>query len=692
MNGSLWRRCFVAVALSAGLTILGGVPVASGAADAYQASLEYAVDPGAYNNSVHAANVTSLLYPRLVFDLNATSPFAGSAYVLGLQPDPNGTCQAPASVRSVDGGRTFGALRVSSLCLPGLTLAPVIAPNGTIYAASWGPRILASANGGLDWTLLAALGNASAPTSMALDPASGTLFIAWIDQPWPEAGNLSVRSSRDGGRNWTAARRPLASNVTAFSPQIAVDGTSVVVSVIAYNATGPLVASVASPDGGTTWGPVLPLTASAPCLSASAPSIAVSPDGVFAIAWYADPTYAGTDCWGGLGNTAEALVAISTDHGRTFGAVRVAGGPPAWPTMSFGNEVLFDRESRLYVAWHSLDAAWNGTVSVASSADYGADFDEGSFSTVLAVGGGNSTAQETLARGLNDTVLLAWEAFDPVGGPTGPLAGIWVREVAGEAHGRVELPSAAPPSVTVELRENLTGDLIASVPWTGQTFDVGGLAAGPYRVSVQVDGTVLSLGAIPVRIWGRTTFAVDVTTGGAAPPGGGPPWTWMLVGTAVAGGGVAAATLYHMRIAREDALQRKVRQLMFDYVRAHPGASFSEVRDGLGLQNGAASYHLRVLEKLGLVHSESRGRRRWYYPDGDVSLWRELPLSPLQASIVEAVRREPGIGVRELARRVDHRASSVGYSVKALHRDGVLRTDRVSRRVRCFPADDGPAS
>ena len=597
MTDSLWRRCLVAIAVSAVLATMGGAGAATDPADAYQAALAYTVDPGAYNNSVHAANVTSLLYPRIVADLNATSPYVGTVYLLGLQPNPNGTCQAPAVVRSLDGGRTFGPLEVSDVCLPGLTFDPVVAANGTIYAASWGPRILASADGGRAWTLLATLGNASSPASLALDPASGALSVAWIDRPWPEPGNLSFRSSRDGGLNWTATELPLPPGLRAFSPQVAVNGTSAVVSLIAYNATGPYVAAVASPDGGTTWGAVFPLTPSAPCLAVSAPSIAVSPGGVFAIAWYADPAYAGTDCWGGLGNTTEALVALSWDGGRTFGAPRVAGGPPAWPTMSFGDEVLFDADSRLYVTWHSIDATWNGTVFVASSPDYGEAFDEGSFSTVLQVGGGNSTAQETLARAPDGGVLLAWEAFDPTGGPVGPLAGIWVRAVAGEAHGRVRLPAASSPSVTVELRDNLTGALVASMPWTGQPFDLGGLSPGAYRVSIDVNGTRLSPGTIPVRIWGRTAFAVDVTAEGVTPPGGGePPWPWIAAGGALAGGGIAAAAVYHTRIAREDVLQRKVRQLLYEYIRAHPGASFSQVRDGLGIQNGATSYHLRVLE------------------------------------------------------------------------------------------------
>ena len=114
------------------------------------------------------------------------------------------------------------------------------------------------------------------------------------------------------------------------------------------------------------------------------------------------------------------------------------------------------------------------------------------------------------------------------------------------------------------------------------------------------------------------------------------------------------------------------------------------------LEKGELGYNTEGCVELGacavVCKHMGKGAIRWSYPRGAVSVWGELPRGPLRAAIVEAGRREPGIGVRELARRVDHRASSVGYSVKALRRDGVLRTDRVSRRLRCFPADDGPAS
>src|SRR2546428_5540502 len=194
---------------------------------------------------------------------------------------------------------------------------------------------------------------------------------------------------------------------------------------------------------------------------------------------------------------------------------------------------------------------------------------------------------------------------------------------------------------------------------------------------------------MPIRTWGRTTFTVHVTLSSGEPPHPALlPWE-ITAGAALAVlGGAVLIAVQHTRLARQAALQREVRRLMYRFIRDHPGCSSSQVRGAVGLQNGAAPYPLGVLGRQGLVRSKTRRRHRWYYPDGDVTLWRELPLSPLQSSLLEEVRRRPGVGVRELARHMDRLASSVAYNVKALARDGVLRTEQKGRKLQCFPPDE----
>jgi len=230
-------------------------------------------------------------------------------------------------------------------------------------------------------------------------------------------------------------------------------------------------------------------------------------------------------------------------------------------------------------------------------------------------------------------------------------------------------------------------------PRKGEATIANRYADNLYEAPVRVGNASAFAGAIPVRTRNSTAFTLHVQGGPAGPRPSSFPWmTAAAVGGAVLLASAALLALQHTRLAKEDLLQKKVRHLTYETIRQHPGATFTVVRDAVGLQNGVAAYHLGVLEKQGLIHSE-RGRcHRWYYPNGDVSLWRDLPLSPLQSALLEKVGQAPGIGIRELARSLNCHHGSVAYNVKGLARDGLLRTQRTGRRVECFPMDERGAA
>src|SRR2546428_12499831 len=143
---------------------------------------------------------------------------------------------------------------------------------------------------------------------------------------------------------------------------------------------------------------------------------------------------------------------------------------------------------------------------------------------------------------------------------------------------------------------------------------------------------------MPIRTWGRTTFTVHVPLSSGEPPHPAVlPWE-ITAGAALAVlGGAVLIAVQHTRLTREAVLQREVRRLMYRFIRDHPGSSFSQVREAVGLQNAVAAYHLEGLEQQGLARSKTRNRQHWYYSDGDVALWHELPLSHLQSSLLYEV-------------------------------------------------------
>ncbi len=660
------------------------------AADLPPVSLTYVVTPGGYNNTVRVGNVTDMLYPRIAIDRGPTSPYRGTIYVLGLDPQDVRGCLPIVVARSHDVGRTFERpRRTDVLCVTGPSLSVGIDREGAVYVAGWGPIVARSSDGGLSWTVVAILGNDTAPASLAVDPVTDAIHVVWapLDKPWHDprdnaSGPIRSSESRDRGGNWSAPVDILPVSVAGGRPHVAAWSDSVVVAFRELGPTDLRVSAVASQDGGQRWGNVTAIAPPDPCGRWADPSIGLSPSGLFGVSWAAETGALG--CSATWGNATETWASVSGDAGRTFSAPAKAGGPPGWIGAGFGGAVAFDDASSLFVAWRSITASWTGTVYVANSTDL-RNFESASFTIRLRESGGNSTASENLAAGLNGTVYLAWTVVDPLLGPDNPVTGIFVRSLAGGASGDLAVSAdLGPGPIDLEFRDPTTNVSRARVQWTGPPVSVPELQAGIYDVWLVAGAGSARAGAIPIRTWGLTSFTLSVGIGG-----GGPAFPWTIpvsIAVGIALVGAALASLHYTRIGREQVLQRKVRLLMYEHVRDNPGASFTAVRDAMGLKNGVAAYHLGVLETQGLLHSESRRRHRWYYTNGAASMWKDLPLSPLQSSIIEAVRGSPGIGIRELGRALGRRSSPVAYNVKMLAREGILRLERAGHKVHCYLA------
>ncbi|HEX9565978.1 MAG TPA: exo-alpha-sialidase [Thermoplasmata archaeon] len=651
-----------------------------------QASLDYSILAQPYDNSVRLNGTETVAADR-----DPSSPYFGTIYALGA--GLSGWNETLIVQRSLDGGQTFSTPAAFTACTTGNSScvfnAPAIAvgTNGVAYIAA-GRTVWRSADQGLSWQSASVFTNSQLAemdgnpyVSISTDIATGAVYVGTVNS----SRTVLVASSVDGGRTWTSA--DVADGAAGFTPvaRVAALRNHVAVAFLSSNAsTGYTTVDVAaSPDGGLTWPRITAV--SPPVTNFSTPSLAVSADGTFAVSW-PSPVGAPTE-W-----SAATLVSISLDGGNAFSTPievsRYTGGADG----GFGDGLVFDNGSRLYVTWISWRAAngtWFPTITVGSSTNLAQNFTNASFRTSVQGGGSNASAFVHLAAGPDGSVYLTW--YDDYHRPFG----YFFRSVSGEASGDVVPGTRLAPGtqVAVELLDPATAAVQARAVWTGSTLRFAELPPNVYDVWIRLGNASARAGSMPVRTWNTTAFTVHVETG---PTGSGtPPVPWI---TAAAVGGVvlfAAAILVafqHTRLVREQVLQRKVRLLMYEGIRDHPGSCFSEVRDALGLRNGSAAYHLGVLEKQGLIHAEKGHLHRWYFPNGNVSLWRDMPLSPLQKSIIEQVRQAPGIGIRELARNLNRHHASVAYNVRGLAREGFLRTQHAGRKLHCFLMDESGTS
>lgn len=693
--------------LLASLLVLAAVPPGR-AAEPFEASLSFAVTPDAYQNMVRVAPPDALDWPRIVVDRSPDSPYYGYVYVLGTKETlkDNALWSALVVARSPDGGRSFETpwlvepFRNVSFSSVVNIVDVVTDRNGSLYLAFGGSGILRSIDGGVSWQFFRIFGDFRYVTAVSVDPASGTVYaVAGNTTTVGAPPELFVMSSDDQGVTWSAPSRIVLSGVTYVAdPRIAALSESLVVGYLApVNVSGnwkSAVASYVSADRGVTWSStVVRASASREMHSLR---IETSPDGVLGFAWretWTEPTNGNVSV-----QQSGIYAALSSDGAATFSSpVEVVVG--AYDL--YAPEVAFtlDNRSRTYAAWSvpPQNLTDYGSLYAAGSNAAATGFDAASFKTSLQSRDGYLTAQEDLAAGPNGTVYLAWSSLnwsDPANFTVdNETSGIFLRTVSGAAEGAVTDESGlfVNTAAAVEFRDPIAGGSTSRIPFNGSAIVLDEIAPNAYDVWIVSGLGDRRAGSLPVQAWGRTTFTVRIELAGANLRGSSP---WFVAAAIVAGLvllGAILASLQHTRITRANVFQNKLRLLIYEYVKENPGAPFGQIRGTFGLHNGVAAHHLAVLERQGFLHSETKGRHRWFYSDGNVSLWKDLPLSPLQSSILEAVRATPGIGVRELSRTMDRRASSVGDNVKALVREGLLRTEREGRMLRCFPGDAGDA-
>src|SRR5205807_408128 len=232
--------------------------------------------------------------------------------------------------------------------------------------------------------------------------------------------------------------------------------------------------------------------------------------------------------------------------------------------------------------------------------------------------------QENLAAAGEGNVFLAWVSGDP-STPDALGSGIFVRSITGAVRGEIAINHPLPSgSLTVELRDLATGATVRQANWSGTPLVFAGMAPDKYGLVLHAGNSSIGYGTLPVQAWGLTNFTIDV-----GPAASSSALPLISVAATVAGiqlFGAALSAIQYTRLAKEKVLQKKVRSLIYEYVRDNPGSSFSVIRSAVGLENGVAAYHLAVLENQGLVHSKVHRRHRWFYPNGDASLWKDVPL------------------------------------------------------------------
>lgn len=135
---------------------------------------------------------------------------------------------------------------------------------------------------------------------------------------------------------------------------------------------------------------------------------------------------------------------------------------------------------------------------------------------------------------------------------------------------------------------------------------------------------------------------------------------------------------------RRELLESPNRRKICSEIRCHEGIHFRELVRRLGVAPANLWFHLRRLERAGLLVSRwSRGRRRLFTKSGGLSSARSL-VGQRQHQILDLLRIAPGSTQTHIARVFDIGMATVNYHIRVLCLLGLVETRRDKHWKRCY--------
>lgn len=136
-------------------------------------------------------------------------------------------------------------------------------------------------------------------------------------------------------------------------------------------------------------------------------------------------------------------------------------------------------------------------------------------------------------------------------------------------------------------------------------------------------------------------------------------------------------------------LRREIYQLVCET----PGSYFYEIVSALAAPQGTLSWHLRMLEKDGLIKSDKFGGKRLFFPKMLRSESAERAFAILKndtgAKVFDHIVNNPGCYQTEIAEKLEIHHDTVRHHIMRLAEAELIEIIRDGRTVKYFPGDLG---
>lgn len=303
------------------------------------------------------------------------------------------------------------------------------------------------------------------------------------------------------------------------------------------------------------------------------------------------------------------------------------------------------------------------------------------------------TGGSWMGPGTHTEETLEYYVVKPVGGVlslASPRILAYTNDLRIQHQGSLGLPWAEGRLEGANVSAVLSGEQVLM----GGTFrlrPVGVSVSGVPSITLLGEGDLdfLRVGTVQ-RSWGREEVAL--ATGGAVALVGVAAvlaYFWPLVKYA---GSFALFPLY-ARVPKEQTLEHKGRELLYDLIRNEPGVSTNKLAKDVPFGWSTLTYHLRVLERNEAIVSVRDGRYKRFFDrqSGRFANGRKYVLAVLKNDatygIAQFIREKPGSSQKEVAGSFNLSPSSVHWHVERLSEVGLVSKLREAHNVKYFPGE-----
>ncbi len=145
---------------------------------------------------------------------------------------------------------------------------------------------------------------------------------------------------------------------------------------------------------------------------------------------------------------------------------------------------------------------------------------------------------------------------------------------------------------------------------------------------------------------------------------------------------ILACLMAYTRIKRKQILDNDIRHNLYAYINHNPGKHFRKIKKHMKVSQGTLTHHLRCLTNANLIKAKQQGNFKFYYPT-----WmrdQQKPLTPVQKEIIQIVKQQSGIEIKELAVKLDRESRTVRYHLNNLLDLGKVRSENIEKRTCWF--------